>query len=139
MFQAQSDDDDVGPDDVSVNVEGRDGFMDAFFAEVSVGGSALATGGPGSAGPVWPTLLPDVSAIVANHATLPRVAFANEVTRRSVNHACRHDDGMLRMALTRCSLCLTGGGDTRDDRQDPGERRGGEEEAQRDPVGAAER
>lgn len=35
-FQAQSDDDaDVGPDDVAVNVEGRDGFMDAFFAEVS--------------------------------------------------------------------------------------------------------
>lgn len=35
MFQAQSDDDDVGPDDVAVNVEGRDGFMDEFFAEVS--------------------------------------------------------------------------------------------------------
>lgn len=34
LFQAQSDDDDVGPDDVAVNVEGRDGFMDAFFAEV---------------------------------------------------------------------------------------------------------
>ncbi|XP_054274618.1 syntaxin-1A-like isoform X1 [Macrosteles quadrilineatus] len=31
---AQSDDDDVGPDDVAVNVEGRDGFMDEFFAEV---------------------------------------------------------------------------------------------------------
>ncbi|RZF40553.1 syntaxin-1A isoform X1 [Nilaparvata lugens] len=31
---AQSDDDDVGPDEVSVNVEGRDGFMDEFFAEV---------------------------------------------------------------------------------------------------------
>lgn len=31
---AQSDDDDVGPDDVTVNVEGRDGFMDEFFAEV---------------------------------------------------------------------------------------------------------
>ncbi|XP_049815578.1 syntaxin-1A isoform X2 [Schistocerca nitens] len=30
---AQSDDDDVGPDDVAVNVEGRDGFMDEFFAE----------------------------------------------------------------------------------------------------------
>ncbi|XP_073971718.1 syntaxin 1A isoform X2 [Rhodnius prolixus] len=30
---AQSDDDDV-PDDVAVNVEGRDGFMDEFFAEV---------------------------------------------------------------------------------------------------------
>lgn len=35
ILQAQSDDDDVGPDDVAVNVEGRDGFMDAFFAEVS--------------------------------------------------------------------------------------------------------
>jgi syntaxin 1A len=33
--QAQSDDDDVGPDDVAVNVEGRDGFMDEFFAEVN--------------------------------------------------------------------------------------------------------
>lgn len=31
---AQSDDDDVGPDEVAVNVEGRDGFMDEFFAEV---------------------------------------------------------------------------------------------------------
>ncbi|CAA9996564.1 unnamed protein product [Nesidiocoris tenuis] len=30
---AQSDDEDV-PDDVAVNVEGRDGFMDEFFAEV---------------------------------------------------------------------------------------------------------
>ncbi|KAJ6643028.1 Syntaxin-1A [Pseudolycoriella hygida] len=28
---AQSDEDDVGPDDVAVNVEGRDGFMDEFF------------------------------------------------------------------------------------------------------------
>lgn len=36
MLQAQSDDDDVGPDDVAVNVEGRDGFMDEFFAEVSL-------------------------------------------------------------------------------------------------------
>lgn len=35
LFQAQSDDDDVGPDDVAVNVEGRDGFMDAFFQEVT--------------------------------------------------------------------------------------------------------
>lgn len=35
FFKAQSDDDDVGPDDVAVNVEGRDGFMDAFFGEVS--------------------------------------------------------------------------------------------------------
>lgn len=36
LLQAQSDDDaDVGPDDVAVNVEGRDGFMDAFFAEVN--------------------------------------------------------------------------------------------------------
>jgi len=31
---AQSDDDDVGPDDVAVNVENRDGFMDDFFNEV---------------------------------------------------------------------------------------------------------
>lgn len=35
LLQAQSDDDEVGPDDVAVNVEGRDGFMDAFFAEAS--------------------------------------------------------------------------------------------------------
>jgi hypothetical protein len=34
VVQAQSDDDDVGPEDVAVNVEGRDGFMDAFFGEV---------------------------------------------------------------------------------------------------------
>lgn len=34
LVAAQSDDDDMGPDDVAVNVEGRDGFMDAFFAEV---------------------------------------------------------------------------------------------------------
>ncbi|XP_049824106.1 syntaxin-1A isoform X3 [Aethina tumida] len=34
LVAAQSDDDDVGPDDVAVNVEGRDGFMDAFFQEV---------------------------------------------------------------------------------------------------------
>lgn len=34
ILQAQSDDDDVGPDDVAVNVEGRDGFMDDFFNEV---------------------------------------------------------------------------------------------------------
>lgn len=33
-LQAQSDEDDVGPDDVAVNVEGRDGFMDDFFNEV---------------------------------------------------------------------------------------------------------
>uniref|UniRef100_A0A336LGF9 CSON012978 protein n=1 Tax=Culicoides sonorensis TaxID=179676 RepID=A0A336LGF9_CULSO len=34
-MQAQSDDDDVAPDDVAVNVEGnRDGFMDDFFNEV---------------------------------------------------------------------------------------------------------
>lgn len=32
-LQAQSDDDDVGPDDVNVAVEG--GFMDEFFSEVS--------------------------------------------------------------------------------------------------------
>ncbi|GLG96334.1 Syntaxin-1A [Gryllus bimaculatus] len=31
---AQSDDDDVGPDEHAVDVEGRDGFMDDFFAEV---------------------------------------------------------------------------------------------------------
>ncbi|GAB6026506.1 Syntaxin-1A [Chamberlinius hualienensis] len=31
---AQSDEDDVGPDDVAVNVDARDGFMDEFFAEV---------------------------------------------------------------------------------------------------------
>lgn len=35
VLQAQSDEDDVGPDDVAVNVEGRDGFMDEFFNEVS--------------------------------------------------------------------------------------------------------
>ncbi|XP_068898413.1 syntaxin-1A isoform X4 [Tenebrio molitor] len=34
LVAAQSDDDDVGPEDVAVNVEGRDGFMDAFFGEV---------------------------------------------------------------------------------------------------------
>lgn len=34
LVAAQSDDDDVGPDDVAVTVEGRDGFMDAFFQEV---------------------------------------------------------------------------------------------------------
>lgn len=34
LIQAQSDEDDVGPDDVAVNVEGRDGFMDDFFNEV---------------------------------------------------------------------------------------------------------
>lgn len=32
--QAQSDEDDVGPDDVAVNVEGRDDFMNDFFNEV---------------------------------------------------------------------------------------------------------
>lgn len=32
--QAQSDEEDVGPDEVAVNVEGRDGFMDEFFNEV---------------------------------------------------------------------------------------------------------
>ncbi|XP_037046917.1 syntaxin-1A isoform X2 [Bradysia coprophila] len=31
LVAAQSDEDDVGPDDVAVNVEGRDGFMDEFF------------------------------------------------------------------------------------------------------------
>ncbi|KAF4525003.1 hypothetical protein B566_EDAN012110 [Ephemera danica] len=34
LIRAQSDDDDTGNDDVAVNVEGRDGFMDEFFAEV---------------------------------------------------------------------------------------------------------
>uniref|UniRef100_A0A1B0CMS6 Putative snare protein syntaxin 1 n=1 Tax=Lutzomyia longipalpis TaxID=7200 RepID=A0A1B0CMS6_LUTLO len=34
IHMAQSDDDDVGPDEVAVNVEGRDGFMDDFFNEV---------------------------------------------------------------------------------------------------------
>lgn len=34
LVAAQSDDDDVGQDDVAVNVEGRDGFMDEFFSEV---------------------------------------------------------------------------------------------------------
>ncbi|KAH1017504.1 hypothetical protein HUJ05_008132 [Dendroctonus ponderosae] len=34
LFQAQSDDDDVGTDDVAVTVEGRDGeFMNQFFQE----------------------------------------------------------------------------------------------------------
>jgi len=33
-LQAQSDDDDVGPDDVAVTVESRDGFMEEFFGEV---------------------------------------------------------------------------------------------------------
>lgn len=33
-IKAQSDDDDVAPDDVAVNVETRDGFMDEFFNEV---------------------------------------------------------------------------------------------------------
>lgn len=32
LLQAQSDDDDVGPDDVNVAVEG--GYMDEFFSEV---------------------------------------------------------------------------------------------------------
>ncbi|CAO1419321.1 unnamed protein product [Diamesa hyperborea] len=31
---AQSDDEDAGMDDVAINVEGRDGFMDEFFSEV---------------------------------------------------------------------------------------------------------
>jgi hypothetical protein len=34
LSQAQSDEDDVGPDDVAVTVEG--GFMDEFFAEVNI-------------------------------------------------------------------------------------------------------
>lgn len=43
-FQAQSDDDDVGPEEVAVNVDGRDGFMDEFFAEVSLW-TVVNTGG----------------------------------------------------------------------------------------------
>ncbi|XP_031630715.1 syntaxin-1A isoform X3 [Contarinia nasturtii] len=34
LVAAQSDEEDVGTDDVAVNVEGRDGFMDDFFNEV---------------------------------------------------------------------------------------------------------
>uniref|UniRef100_A0A0K8TKQ6 Putative snare protein syntaxin 1 n=1 Tax=Tabanus bromius TaxID=304241 RepID=A0A0K8TKQ6_TABBR len=34
LVAAQSDEDEGGPDDVAVNVEGRDGFMDDFFNEV---------------------------------------------------------------------------------------------------------
>lgn len=34
IIQAQSDEDECGPEDVAVNVEGRDGFMDDFFNEV---------------------------------------------------------------------------------------------------------
>lgn len=34
MLQAQSEDDDTGPDDVAVTVEAQDGYMEAFFAEV---------------------------------------------------------------------------------------------------------
>ncbi|XP_072156737.1 syntaxin-1A isoform X4 [Bemisia tabaci] len=34
LVKAQSDDDEAGSDDVAVNVEGKDGFMDEFFAEV---------------------------------------------------------------------------------------------------------
>lgn len=32
--QAQSEDDDTGPDDVAVTVEAPDGYMEAFFQEV---------------------------------------------------------------------------------------------------------
>jgi syntaxin 1A len=32
--QAQSDDEDAGPDDTVIPVEGRDGFMDDFFKDV---------------------------------------------------------------------------------------------------------
>jgi len=32
---AQSEDDDTGPDDVAVTVEAQDGYMEAFFTEVS--------------------------------------------------------------------------------------------------------
>ncbi|XP_055374637.1 syntaxin-1A [Condylostylus longicornis] len=34
LVAAQSDEDEAGPDDVAVNVENRDGFMDDFFNEV---------------------------------------------------------------------------------------------------------
>ncbi|XP_026472361.1 syntaxin-1A isoform X3 [Ctenocephalides felis] len=34
LVAAQSDDDDVGPEDVAVNVDGRDGFMEEFFNDV---------------------------------------------------------------------------------------------------------
>ncbi|CAH0390556.1 unnamed protein product [Bemisia tabaci] len=34
LVKAQSDDDEAGSDDVAVNVEGKDGFMDEFFAEL---------------------------------------------------------------------------------------------------------
>lgn len=34
-IQAQSEDDDTGPDDVAVTVEAQDGYMEAFFAEVT--------------------------------------------------------------------------------------------------------
>ena len=33
-MQAQSEDDDTGPDDVAVTVEAPDGYMEAFFSEV---------------------------------------------------------------------------------------------------------
>ena len=35
LFQAQSDEDDVGPDDVAVTVDDKVGYMDDFFNEVS--------------------------------------------------------------------------------------------------------
>lgn len=35
FLQAQSEDDDTGPDDVAVTVEAQDGYMEAFFAEVT--------------------------------------------------------------------------------------------------------
>ncbi|CAG9817058.1 unnamed protein product [Phaedon cochleariae] len=41
LVAAQSDDDDVGPDDVAVNVEGRDGFMEAFFQEMTMNGTPM--------------------------------------------------------------------------------------------------
>ncbi len=34
LFQAQSEDDDAGPDDVAVNMDQHDGYMEEFFNEV---------------------------------------------------------------------------------------------------------
>ena len=35
LSQAQSEDDDTGPDDVAVAIESHDGYMEEFFNEVS--------------------------------------------------------------------------------------------------------
>ena len=35
LLQAQSEDDDTGPDDVAVNIEQHDGYMEEFFNEVT--------------------------------------------------------------------------------------------------------